>query len=182
MPRTPFRSLRVLLLPAVLALLAVLPTTAASAAPAATSPLVQEVRLTDEGFVPPTLRVREGEEVTWVNASATTQTLLGEEGSWDSGPLQPGERFSLVLRLRGTFRYATSDGVAEGQLVVAAPAAAEPAAPERPTSVEPARTLADTGSPDGALLAWSCALLVVGALAVHGAGRGQPRRRRAARR
>lgn len=165
----PFRSLRpILLLGALLAALVATP------AAAATSPAVVEVRLTDDGFRPATLRVHEGDEVAWVNASTRTQTLLGEDGSWDSGPLRPGERFPLVLRLPGTFRYATADGSAEGQLLVAAPIHVE-AVPERPAAGDAARTLPDTGGSDGALALLACTLLLGGGLLVRAAGREQRR-------
>jgi plastocyanin len=134
---------------------------------------VHEVLLTREGFEPPAIRVAAGEEVRWVNVSGRAQTLLGEEGSWDSGPLAAGESFALVPRAGGTFRYATADGAAEGMLTVGR-APTEPPASRAGTSAavdEPMSTLPDTGPPAMALLALGAALLGAGTALLRAADR-----------
>lgn len=160
MRRSWLRGLRLLLLLAAL--------TAAGAAPAtAAGREALEVRLTATGFSPDFLWVPVGEEVRWVNASGSTQTLLGEDGTWDSGPLRPGEVFTLVPRLVGTVRYGTADGSAEGQLAVV-----EPVEVAAPVVVAPAvAALPDTGPPTALLLSCAAALLAGGFAALRAAAR-----------
>ena len=60
-------------------------------------------------FTPDTLRVAAGTTVTWVNCEqpsidAHTATATGAE--WDSGYLQPGQKFARTFALAGRFSYA----------------------------------------------------------------------------
>lgn len=60
-------------------------------------------------FSPDTLRVAPGTTVTWVNCEqpsidAHTATATGAE--WDSGYLQPGQKFARTFALAGRFSYA----------------------------------------------------------------------------
>lgn len=77
-----------------------------------------EVRLTESGFEPGEATVAAGETIVWMNSSNRTATIVGPDGAWDSGPLAPGETFSIALRQEGTVRYATLDGLATGSLVI----------------------------------------------------------------
>jgi hypothetical protein len=132
--------------------------------------LAAEVRLDDDGFSPANVRVEVGEDIVWVNGTDEEQTVVGEDGTWDSGPLQPGETFSVALRDVGTFRYATADGAAEGSITVRAAAAAEEdvvAVEEAP--VEAAPGLPQTGAPSAVLLGWALVLVGVGMLALRSA-------------
>ncbi|MEX0658962.1 MAG: hypothetical protein WD080_07485 [Egibacteraceae bacterium] len=97
---------------------------------AASTALAADVMLGPGGFEPQTVTVDPGEEIVWVNDSAAPQTIIGEDGSWDSGPLAAGETFSVALRTAGTVAYGTDDGAHLGRIEVraAAPPAASPPA------------------------------------------------------
>lgn len=86
-----------------------------------TPALAAEVRLTDRGFSPRSTTVAAGEDIVWTNLSDAVQTIVGEDGTWDSGPLQPGETFTIALREPGTVRYATADGLREAEIHVTDP-------------------------------------------------------------
>jgi plastocyanin len=137
-----------------------------------------EVRLTDEGFSPRTVRVDPGEEIVWVNATDEEQTVVGEDGSWDSGPLQPGETFSVALREPGTFGYTTADGEHEGVIRVRPPADEVAAESDEDDAAGDdgdgdgddddevaAAPLPQTGEPLVALAGWGVLLVGVGFLA-----------------
>lgn len=83
---------------------------------AASTALAADVILGPGGFEPETVTVDPGEEIVWVNDSAAPQTIIGEDGSWDSGPLAAGETFSVALRTAGTVSYGTEDGVHLGRI------------------------------------------------------------------
>lgn len=126
----------------------------------AASALAANVRLGDSGFEPSELTVPAGETVVWTNGTERTQTIVGTDGSWDSGPLAPGETFSVQLRQAGTIGFRTQDGAHEGLVRVAS--SAQSAAPIDPT--EPA--LPRTGLPLLALVALAVGLVGGGAVMV----------------
>jgi LPXTG-motif cell wall-anchored protein len=80
--------------------------------------LAAEIELTDDGFEPDEVTVDVGETVVWTNATDEEHTIVGQDGSWDSGPLAPGETFSVSLRSEGTVDYATDDDEHEGRILV----------------------------------------------------------------
>jgi LPXTG-motif cell wall-anchored protein len=124
--------------------------------------LAAEIELTEDGFSPRTVRVDAGEDVVWVNGTDEEQTVVGADGTWDSGPLQPGETFSVALRQPGTYGFATADGSAEGELRVreAAPDAA-------PAEAAPATSLPRTGEGTPVLLGWGLVLVGSGILVLR---------------
>jgi plastocyanin len=156
LPRLRPVPLAVLALPVALALLAAL------AAPA----LAANVRLTDSGFEPRQTTVQPGETVVWTNSTEGRQTITGADGSWDSGPLGPGETFSVQLRQPGTITFRTADGSATGTVVVAAAAPGSTAAPA--PDVDPGEpALPRTGLPLLSLGALGLLLVLAGAYAVR---------------
>jgi plastocyanin len=56
-------------------------------------------------FVPSTLEVLSGTEVTWTNRDPTTHTVTAEDGSFDSGPLDQGGTFAMTFNEPGTVAY-----------------------------------------------------------------------------
>lgn len=125
-----------------------------------------DLTLTDEGFHPASVEVAPGEDVVWVNDSLGERTIVGQDGSWDSGPLHPGETFSVSLRAEGRVAYGTVDGAHVGQLVVrAVPAAVDgqgDAAPTDPATL----ALPLTGQPGGRAALLAAALLAGGSALV----------------
>ena len=60
-------------------------------------------------FTPDTIHVAAGTTVTWVNCeqpSVDAHTATATGGEWDSGYLQPGQKFSRTFALTGRFPYA----------------------------------------------------------------------------
>lgn len=146
--------------PALLAVVASLALLTVFAAPA----LAANVRLTDNGFEPRDSKVQPGETVVWTNATEGRQTITGADGSWDSGPLGPGETFSVQLRQPGTITFRTADGSATGTVVVVA---AAPGATPAPGLDPAAPALPRTGLPLLWLGALGLALVLAGAFAVR---------------
>ena len=64
--------------------------------------------VTIQGFAfdPPTTAVPVGTEVTWTNADPAPHTATAEDGSFDSGPLDPGGTFSMTFNEPGEVAYA----------------------------------------------------------------------------
>jgi plastocyanin len=143
----------------------------------ATAALASNVRITPQGFEPQTVTVAPRQQVSWINETQDTLTLVADDDSWDSGPIAAGEAFSLDLRRPGTFPYATEDGRFSGTIEVAEVEPTE--VPQEPTEVpqepteEPAElagaptehvALAATGVPAGSALIAAGLLLVGGGL------------------
>ncbi len=70
----------------------------------ALSPAVT-VSIVDDAFDPAQYTVTVGTEVVWTNSGAEAHTVTSE-GFWDSGTLNPGESFRLVLDSLGTYAFA----------------------------------------------------------------------------
>lgn len=135
---------------------------------AAAPALAATVRLTDSGFEPRETTIAPGETVVWTNATEQRVTIVGADGSWDSGPLGPGETFSVQLRQPGTIGFRTEDGTASGTIRVAA-AASTAQAPAEIDPSEPA--LPRTGLPVLTLAALGAVLVLAGVLFVRRADR-----------
>ena len=114
------------------------------------------VQVVDFAFEPATLTVPVGTTVTWTNAGSRPHTVTADNGSFDSGRLDPGEQFSQSFDRPGTFTYFCGfHPDMQGSIVVteqqtgeagaATPAAGQPATTE-PTLTEdaagPVRNLA----------------------------------------
>lgn len=154
---------RAALLVAILPLLLVV----ASAAPAQAA----NVRLTDSGFEPREQTIAPGETVVWTNATERRQTIVGTDGSWDSGPLGPGETFSVQLRQPGTVGFRTQDGTATGTVRVAAAASTAQVPGPGIDPAEPA--LPRTGLPVLSIAGLAALLVLAGAVLVRGADRAR---------
>ncbi|MCM2324554.1 MAG: hypothetical protein NDJ90_14945 [Oligoflexia bacterium] len=49
--------------------------------------------------------INEGDRVTWVNDDVTVHTVTASDGGWDSGDLQPGQRYTRSFDDPGAFPY-----------------------------------------------------------------------------
>lgn len=123
--------------------------------------LAGEVTLDDDGFAPAELTVAPGETIVWTNASSAEHTVLAEDGTWDSGPLEPGDTFSITLRREGSYPYGTGDGTHTATIVVSAEAEDPGAAPAEDAPVTPV-----TGVPVLLLGGASALLLLAGSTLV----------------
>lgn len=63
------------------------------------------VDLRDLAFQPDTLRAILGDTVSWVNRDIVPHTVTAPGERWDSGELDPGQSFALVLNRVGVVRY-----------------------------------------------------------------------------
>lgn len=78
------------------------------------------VSITDDGLDPERVRVDIREAIVWTNATDGDVSLVGEDPTWESGPIEPGATFSIEITQNGTYRYASEDGDLEGEIVVGA--------------------------------------------------------------
>ena len=74
------------------------PTTAGAQGKTAT------VSIKNFAFNPPNITVAPGTKVTWVNNDQTAHTVTANNGAYDSGTLQPGQRYSHTYK-PGTYAY-----------------------------------------------------------------------------
>jgi len=66
--------------------------------------------MVDNAFIPQQISVHRMDTVVWINQGNTTHTTTSgtpcmPDGVWDSGFLEPGERFSFVFKIEGTYPY-----------------------------------------------------------------------------
>lgn len=71
-------------------------------------------------FNPPTLTVKTGTKVTWVNNDSVTHTVTADSGNlFDSKTLSPGQSFSFIFIDIGSANYlCTIHPTMEGEVVV----------------------------------------------------------------
>jgi plastocyanin len=63
------------------------------------------VRIVNYSFLPPTLTIKVGTRVTWGNKDATAHTATADQGSFDTGTLNKGQRMTITFNKPGTFTY-----------------------------------------------------------------------------
>jgi plastocyanin len=118
--------------------------TAVSPSPARAQ--AQAVAIVDFAFDPATLEVPVGTTVTWTNQGAAPHTVTADDGTFDSGTLQPGGTFSMTFDTPGTFTYHCEIHPSMTATIVVTPAAT--VATTAPTVATTAPTVA---SPVGAV-------------------------------
>lgn len=73
----------------------------------------------EQAYQPSSATVTAGGEVTWSNVDDIPHTVTAEDGTWDSGNLEPGADFSFTAEEPGTYDYVCSIHPSmQGQLVV----------------------------------------------------------------
>ena len=104
--------------------------TTPSASPTTTGPRTHVVSMTDApAFDPAELTIAAGDTVTFVSAGNEPHTTTCDPARlpdiaalpelaaiWDSGPLLPGQRFSVRLTVPGVYTYACIDHATEGMV------------------------------------------------------------------
>jgi len=63
------------------------------------------VSIEDFYFEPADAAIQAGDTVTWTNEGARPHTVSADDGSFDSGTLQPGQSFSWTFEESGTVTY-----------------------------------------------------------------------------
>ncbi len=82
------------------------------------------VALADAVSLPRSVTVQAGGKVSWVNQDSRAHTIAAVDGSWNSGPIQPGATFERVFARAGTYAYRSDfleqqgGGFVRGQVVV----------------------------------------------------------------
>lgn len=56
-------------------------------------------------FSPATLDVNVGDTVMWINVDVTPHTATAADGAWDSGMMEKGDDWSLVIEEAGSVDY-----------------------------------------------------------------------------
>ena len=64
-----------------------------------------QVKIANFTFDPPTLTVKAGTTVTWVNADDIPHVVLEKDGKFRSSALDTDEKFSQTLSTAGTVEY-----------------------------------------------------------------------------
>jgi plastocyanin len=120
-----------------------------AAAVRAQGPGTFDVQVVDFAFQPANLTIPVGATVTWTNTGQRTHTVSADDGSFDSGRLDPGEQFSHTFTAPGTYAYhcgfhpemqGTITVTAEGATAAATPTAGQPGT-EATTSSEATQDL-----------------------------------------
>jgi plastocyanin len=75
---------------------------------------------TDEyAFAPYRARVKAGTQVTWRNNGRMVHTIVAQDGSWTTGPLQTGDVGGATFDKPGTYTYICKEHPwAYGQVIV----------------------------------------------------------------
>lgn len=63
------------------------------------------VTILDAAYDPAEVTVTAGQAVSWKNAGQQPHTVTAEDGSFDSGPQDPGKEWSHLFQNPGTFSY-----------------------------------------------------------------------------
>jgi LPXTG-motif cell wall-anchored protein len=63
------------------------------------------VSMIDFDFVPGTITINAGDTVTWTNNATDAHTATADDGSFDSGTVDPGASFSKTFNTPGTIAY-----------------------------------------------------------------------------
>jgi plastocyanin len=89
----------------ILALSAAPPVLEPTPTPVSPPPAVALVEMSDFAFDQPELTIKAGTVVTWVNRGAKPHSATADDGSFDTGLFDPGERAAAIFDTPGTYRY-----------------------------------------------------------------------------
>ncbi len=66
---------------------------------------VVSIKMQGYDFSPDKITIAPGTTVKWINAGKHVHTVTDEHQSWDSGNVNPGEKYSRRFDQKGTFKY-----------------------------------------------------------------------------
>jgi len=102
-------------------LLAALPAAAATT-PSATATATLTIHIHDFTFDPNTVTVAPGTTIEWDNDDGARHTVTASDGSFDSGDLKPGMKWSHTFTAPGTIAYGcTQHPEMQATVIVKAP-------------------------------------------------------------
>jgi plastocyanin len=101
------KRLLLLVVLSVIALLMFVPTAAAQDAGVESVPIQNawSVNIGDNFFDPPQSAVEPGSTITWTNNGDEPHTVTADDGSFDSGMLNPGDSYTVAFDGQGTLTY-----------------------------------------------------------------------------
>lgn len=65
----------------------------------------QASTLSNTAYAPNPISIAVGDTITWTNNDVVAHTSTGDDGSWNSGTVNPGANFSRTFPSAGTFSY-----------------------------------------------------------------------------
>jgi plastocyanin len=68
-------------------------------------PTPQAIDIRNFTFAPTPANIQAGTQVTWTNHDGAAHTVIADDGSFQSGVLNPGQAFSEVVRVPGSHTY-----------------------------------------------------------------------------
>src|SRR5215210_4958379 len=101
------KRLLLLVVLSVIALVMCVPTATAQDAGVQTVPMQNawSVDIGDNFFDPPQAAVEPGSTITWTNKGDEPHTVTADDGSFDSGMLNPGDSYTVAFDGQGTVTY-----------------------------------------------------------------------------
>lgn len=103
-----------------------------------------------DGFSPQEVTVPAGTTVVWTNRGSSLESVVADDGSFDSFRLDPGEQFSFTFATPGEFTYSSTFGSGATGSVIVTDAAATVSPTAVPASTEaPADSSASSASTAG---------------------------------
>src|ERR671921_421457 len=101
------KRLLLLVVLSVISLLMFVPTATAQDAGVQTVPIQNawSVNIGDNFFDPPQAAVEPGSTITWTNKGDEPHTVTADDGSFDSGVLNPGDSYTVAFDGQGTVTY-----------------------------------------------------------------------------
>ena len=101
------KRLLLLVVLSIIALLMFVPTAAAQDAGVESVPIQNawSVNIGDNFFDPPNAAVEPGSTITWTNNGDEPHTVTADDGSFDSGMLNPGDSYTVAFDGQGTLTY-----------------------------------------------------------------------------
>jgi plastocyanin len=96
-----------------------------------TAPNTEAVDIVDFAFEPASVELPEGATVLWTNTGVAPHTVSAEDGSFDSGTLDPGASFEHTFTTPGTYGYLCQvhpEMTGTIEIVASEPESIEPAA------------------------------------------------------
>jgi plastocyanin len=100
--------------------------------PVATADGDHDVEIRDGAFVPERVEVEAGDTVEWRNEGQQSHSATADDGTFDSGALEPGGTFEARFDEAGTYQYHSSSGNDEGMVGVVVVLPADPSASSGP--------------------------------------------------
>jgi plastocyanin len=125
-----------------------------AAGPASAASSGAKVSITDSGFKPAVVQIKQWQAVTWTNGGKAKHSVASVTGSiLESGTLDPGQAYANVFKKAGTFAYHDSahPSLTGRVIVVAAPkpkvTGPKPPSGKKPKGFHPRPTITSASGP-----------------------------------